>query len=522
MARYTAEQIYAFAREAGFDPDQATTMTAIAMAESGGDSNAHATHGENSMGLWQVNMATHPEFASVNLYDPLQNAKAAFQVSDGGRDVSPWTTTHGGLAARYLRYKSDAQAAALAYGDGPGHGMWSGTTGYGDHVGAGAPTQGEPTTSQFEPNTNSATTTDGSAAVVTGQADTGTDPTASADTRPGAEYGIPLDEPQQTTTAPQTTADAHGTRPGAEYGIPLDEPGQSQAGPTTPQTDTSTTTDPSTTPTGTESATLQEFLHVAVAQTGDRYEYGAPINLNDPHPSAFDCSELVVWSSHQVGVSVPFGAWQQYTYLHQHGDVIPVDQAINTPGALLFSFSSDPNSSDPVHAHVAISLGNGKTIEALGAKYGVGSWDATTKRFQYAAVIPGISDQQSEPAPAATDAAVTPASDTGQPASTAALVDDFEYRLQTDPGTLDSHQPTLAASAQLTAAEPGQGEPATADHVAPAAEPVVAEDYVDVDQGGVDDALDHAVQWPTHDETTLAVDHHDHGGHDVTDLTDVH
>ena len=36
MPRFSAAQIYAYAIDAGFTPDQATTMTAIAMAESGG------------------------------------------------------------------------------------------------------------------------------------------------------------------------------------------------------------------------------------------------------------------------------------------------------------------------------------------------------------------------------------------------------------------------------------------------------------------------------------------------------
>src|SRR5947209_15613694 len=75
MPRFTAEQIYAYARQAGFSPDQATTMTAVAMAESGGDSRSHATHGEDSQGLWQINALAHPDLAArFNLYDPTQNA----------------------------------------------------------------------------------------------------------------------------------------------------------------------------------------------------------------------------------------------------------------------------------------------------------------------------------------------------------------------------------------------------------------------------------------------------------------
>jgi hypothetical protein len=139
MPRYSAEQIYGFARRAGFSPDESATMTAIALAESGGNSKAHNPHGEDSRGLWQINGKAHPSFLTkYNLYDPLDNAKAAFEISHRGNDVSPWTTTHGGLGSRYVRFKDDAQAAAVAYGDGGGRGMWSGTAGYGDHVAASA------------------------------------------------------------------------------------------------------------------------------------------------------------------------------------------------------------------------------------------------------------------------------------------------------------------------------------------------------------------------------------------------
>jgi hypothetical protein len=65
-----------------------------------------------------------------------------------------------------------------------------------------------------------------------------------------------------------------------------------------------------------------------------------------------------------------------------------------TRPALLFSFSSDPlaGTGRPEKAHVAISLGDGRTIEANSPKNGVGIFSAGTNgdRFQYAATIPGI------------------------------------------------------------------------------------------------------------------------------------
>src|SRR5829696_9416063 len=107
MAVYAAREIYRFARLAGFTPDQAVTMTAIALAESAGESGAHNPHGEDSRGLWQINVAAHHDLARADLYDPLENAKAAFRVSHEGADISPWTTTHGSNA-KYLAYRTEA------------------------------------------------------------------------------------------------------------------------------------------------------------------------------------------------------------------------------------------------------------------------------------------------------------------------------------------------------------------------------------------------------------------------------
>ena len=74
---------------------------------------------------------------------------------------------------------------------------------------------------------------------------------------------------------------------------------------------------------------------------------------------------------------------------------MPVDQALRTKGALLFYFSREPKSGlPPGQAHVAISLGDGRTIEAKGRAYGVGEFEAG-HRFNYAGIIP----EMSAPAP---------------------------------------------------------------------------------------------------------------------------
>ncbi|MEU4237156.1 transglycosylase SLT domain-containing protein [Actinoplanes sp. NPDC026619] len=315
MPRYSAEQIYGFARRAGFSPDESATMTAIALAESGGNSKAHNPHGEDSRGLWQINGKAHPDFLTkYNLYDPVDNAKAAFEISHKGDDVSPWTTTHGGLSSRYVRYKEDAQSAAVAYGDGPDRGMWSGTRGYGDHKGAAS----------------------------------GDDPA-----------GVALHD---VAGSPMTLA---------------------------------STTAPTA---GADNAALDTFLKVAKAQIGDRYVFGAEVKLSDPNPAVFDCSEFTQWAAFQAGSKIPDGATAQYLHFKEKGMLVPVDQAKDIPGALLFSFDREPRAGDgrTPGAHVAISLGDGKVVEAANPRVGVRESNAGN-RFEFAAIIPGISDGTGTP-----------------------------------------------------------------------------------------------------------------------------
>ena len=136
---------------------------------------------------------------------------------------------------------------------------------------------------------------------------------------------------------------------------------------------------------------VQQMIDDALAQKGDTYVFGADVDVNDPNPTTFDCSKLTEWAAHQVGVEIPDTSYSQYLDLKDKGLLIPVDQAANTPGALLFHFSSEPTPGGgrPDEAHVAISLGNGQTIEAYDENHGVDTFDMGN-RFNYAALIPGL------------------------------------------------------------------------------------------------------------------------------------
>ncbi|MBL7497336.1 peptidoglycan-binding protein [Frankia sp. CNm7] len=88
------------------------TWVAIALAESAGNRNAHATVGEDSRGLWQINMRAHSSWVgSRNLYDPATNAWAAAQVCKSS-GPNAWTTYTKGSYRQYMARGNAAAAAA--------------------------------------------------------------------------------------------------------------------------------------------------------------------------------------------------------------------------------------------------------------------------------------------------------------------------------------------------------------------------------------------------------------------------
>lgn len=117
---------------------------------------------------------------------------------------------------------------------------------------------------------------------------------------------------------------------------------------------------------------------IALAQTkiGCRYVYGAShsvADISNSNTTVFDCSSFVSWAYYQTGNQLPGGimtsseiaklgsqpGWQQ----------ISIDQA--QPGDILWK-----------SGHVGLYAGNGQTVEAKGAKWGVCMDKAS--RFTYA------------------------------------------------------------------------------------------------------------------------------------------
>ncbi len=95
--------IAGYARTAGFSGFDLDIAVAIALAESHGNPNAVGDLDlGRSIGLWQINLAAHPEYLEEQLYDPQTNANAAFAIYQAaGNSFSPWTTFQTGAYQQF-------------------------------------------------------------------------------------------------------------------------------------------------------------------------------------------------------------------------------------------------------------------------------------------------------------------------------------------------------------------------------------------------------------------------------------
>ena len=72
------------------DLETVARFVAIAKRESGWNPGSHNPRGEDSRGLWQINVAASPRYKDRNLYDPVENARVMWEMSGGGANLRPW------------------------------------------------------------------------------------------------------------------------------------------------------------------------------------------------------------------------------------------------------------------------------------------------------------------------------------------------------------------------------------------------------------------------------------------------
>jgi hypothetical protein len=111
MAKLTAQQIAGAAKAAGFPDNELATATAVALAESGGETTAtnRNTNGSVDYGLWQINTIHGSLLSQGDKFNAADNAKMAYTVwSRAGNKWTPWS------AYKNQRYRTFLPQAALA------------------------------------------------------------------------------------------------------------------------------------------------------------------------------------------------------------------------------------------------------------------------------------------------------------------------------------------------------------------------------------------------------------------------
>lgn len=111
MSILSYEQIENTAQNVGFSPQGAQTIAAIALAESGGNSQAISPRNMNGSidyGLVQINSIHFNEGAisQAQALNPVSALSYALKLSKGGTDFTPWTTFNTGAYERYLQSPS--------------------------------------------------------------------------------------------------------------------------------------------------------------------------------------------------------------------------------------------------------------------------------------------------------------------------------------------------------------------------------------------------------------------------------
>lgn len=110
--KLTMEGVAAAAKSAGFSGESLAIAIAVAMAESGGRSVTSAPNSDGSYdrGLWQIN-SVHTQYDAARLISDVNyNAQAAWEISGGGVNWSPWYT-YEGAAPHNGSYKQFMDAA---------------------------------------------------------------------------------------------------------------------------------------------------------------------------------------------------------------------------------------------------------------------------------------------------------------------------------------------------------------------------------------------------------------------------
>ena len=119
MHKLTSTQLYDLLRLTGFKGNALKVAWAVAMKETHGNPLAHNYNprtGDNSYGMFQINLygslkdrvGLFKLRSASDLYNPVTNAKIAFQMSSGGRNWGSWgvgrNSYNGGISTGVVQY----------------------------------------------------------------------------------------------------------------------------------------------------------------------------------------------------------------------------------------------------------------------------------------------------------------------------------------------------------------------------------------------------------------------------------
>ena len=103
MAKHGIWELKALATLAGFSDEQSKIIAAIAMAESGGDDDAHAlTPKEDSWGVLQINLRAHKDITQAEARDARKAMQYAYKLSKGGTTFTDWSAYNNDSYLRFL------------------------------------------------------------------------------------------------------------------------------------------------------------------------------------------------------------------------------------------------------------------------------------------------------------------------------------------------------------------------------------------------------------------------------------
>jgi hypothetical protein len=121
-AQLSVLEVTAIAHAAGFECGEPLQLAvAVAVSESSLNPYAKNMHPEYGMqeggnlhidrGLWQISTYWWPAYSDDKAFSPAGAAEAAFEVSQGGKDFTPWDSYDSGAAQRHLDVAYDGWPA---------------------------------------------------------------------------------------------------------------------------------------------------------------------------------------------------------------------------------------------------------------------------------------------------------------------------------------------------------------------------------------------------------------------------